>query len=156
MIVKPRTPLNRHKDMQKRIHAPLIRACATALFCDHYAMSTESVFEPLPLLVACLCAQWCGTCRDYLPLFTQLQAEFPQVRFTWVDVEDESELVDPVEVENFPTLLMARGRSPLFFGPVMPHLETLKRLIQNHVQGEARLAPQSDDVVQLAARLSAR
>jgi thioredoxin 1 len=118
-------------------------------------MSTESVSVPAPLWVACLCAQWCGTCRDYLPLFTQLQAEFPQVRFRWVDVEDESELVDPVEVENFPTLLMAHGSSPVFFGTVMPHLETLKRLIQNHIQSDARPAPQSDDVVQLAARLSA-
>jgi thiol-disulfide isomerase/thioredoxin len=119
-------------------------------------MSTESVIEPAPLLVACLCAQWCGTCRDYQPLFNQLQTDFPQVRFTWVDVEDESELVDPVEIENFPTLLMARGGSALFFGTVMPHLETLKRLIQNHLQADARPVPQSDDVVQLAARLSAR
>ena len=78
------------------------------------------------------------------------------MRFTWVDVEDESELVDPVEVENFPTLLMARGGSPVFFGTVTPHLETLKRLIQNHVKIDARQTPQSDDVVQLAARLSAR
>ena len=136
-----------------RVHP---RTCATAHFCDHCAMPIESDSATAPLLVACLCAQWCGTCRDYLPLFTQLQAEFPRVRFIWVDVEDESELVDPVEVDNFPTLLMARGGSPLFFGPVMPHLETLKRLIQNHVQGDARLAPQSDDVMQLAARLSAR
>ena len=119
-------------------------------------MSTESISVPAPLLVACLCAQWCGTCRDYLPLFTQLQTEFPQVRFTWVDVENESDLVDPVEVEDFPTLLIARGGSPVFFGPVMPHLETLKRLVQNHVQIDARPAPQSDDVVQLAARLSSR
>jgi thioredoxin 1 len=119
-------------------------------------MSTDSISEPVPLLVACLCAQWCGTCRDYQPLFDQLQAEFPRVRFTWVDVEDESELVDPVEVENFPTLLMARDSSPLFFGTVLPHLETLKRLIQNQLQSDSQPAPQSDDVMQLAARLSAR
>ena len=73
-----------------------------------------------------------------------------------MDIEDESELVDPVEVENFPTLLVTRSGKPLFFGTVMPHLETLRRLIQNHLQGDARPAPQSDDVVQLAARLSAR
>ena len=119
-------------------------------------MSSESASTPAPLLVACLCAQWCGTCRDYQPLFAQLQTEFPHVRFIWVDVEDESELVDPVDVEDFPTLLIARGGRPLFFGTVMPHLETLKRLIQNQVQGDTQPAPQPDDVVQLAARLSAR
>ncbi len=119
-------------------------------------MSPESVPSHAPLLVACLCAQWCGTCRDYQPLFEQLQAEFPQIHFTWVDVEDESELVDPVEVENFPTLLMARSGTPLFFGTVTPHLETLRRLIQNQVQSGAESAPHFDDVVQLAARIGAR
>ena len=118
-------------------------------------MPSESTSVTSPLLVACLCAQWCGTCRDYQLLFEQLQPEFPQARFTWVDVEDASELVDPVEVENFPTLLMARNGHPLFFGTVLPHLETLKRLIQNQLQGDARPAPQPDEVVQLAARLSA-
>ena len=119
-------------------------------------MSPESISVSAPLLVTCLCAQWCGTCRDYQPLFAQLQAEFPQVRFTWVDVEDESELVDPVEVENFPTLLMARGGQPLFFGTVMPHWETLKRLVQNHLDAGQTAVAQSADVVQLARRLTAR
>ncbi len=85
-------------------------------------------------MVACLCAQWCGTCREYQPLFDQLQAEFPHARFLWVDVEDEAELVDPVDVENFPTVLIARGQVPLFFGTLTPHLETLRRLIQNHIE----------------------
>ena len=29
-----------------------------------------------PLLVACLCAAWCGTCREYEPLFERLREEF--------------------------------------------------------------------------------
>jgi thioredoxin 1 len=119
-------------------------------------MSTDSVHVSAPLLVACLCAQWCGTCRDYQPLFTQMQADFPQVRFTWVDVEDESDLVDPVEVENFPTLLIAAEGSPVFFGTVMPHLETLRRLIQNHLASGQPATAQATEVVQLAGRLTAR
>jgi thiol-disulfide isomerase/thioredoxin len=87
------------------------------------------------LLVACLCADWCGACREYKPRFEQLQATFPDVQFVWVDVEDESDLVDPIEVENFPTLLMATRERVQFFGTVMPHLETLQRLI------ETQLAP---------------
>lgn len=119
-------------------------------------MTTPTENDTPALLVACLCAQWCGTCREYEPLFQQLQSEFPKARFLWVDVEDESELVDPVEVENFPTLLLARGGTAVFFGTVLPHLETLRRLIQNQIQPDARPAPQSEDVAQLAARLSSR
>ncbi len=90
--------------------------------------------SPSDLLVACLCAQWCGTCRDYQSLFTQLQAEFALVKFAWVDVEDHADWVDPIEVENFPTLLIAQGETPLFFGTLTPHIETLRRLIQSQLQ----------------------
>nr|WP_315465868.1 thioredoxin family protein [uncultured Rhodoferax sp.] len=96
---------------------------------QHLSTSAES--STASLLVACLCAQWCGTCKDYQPLFTALQAEFPSARMQWVDVEDEADLVDPIEVENFPTLLIAQGDRATFFGTVMPHLETLRRLIQS-------------------------
>ncbi len=95
-------------------------------------MSTSNALPPEPLLVACLCAQWCGTCKDYAPLFNGLQAEFPAAVFRWIDIEDESELVDPIEVENFPTLLIVTGGQARFFGTLTPHIETLKRLIRSH------------------------
>jgi thioredoxin 1 len=82
------------------------------------------------LLVACLCADWCGACREYKPLFDSLAGKFPNVRFLWVDVEDEADLIDPIEVEDFPTILIAKDQNPLFFGTVLPHIETLERLIQ--------------------------
>ena len=100
-------------------------------------MSSSTVPASLstPLLVACLCAQWCGACREYQPLFDSLQKEFPQATFRWVDIEDEADLVDPVEVENFPTLLIAHSGQARFFGTVTPHLETLRRLLQAQLEG---------------------
>ena len=107
------------------------------------------------LLVVCLCADWCGTCRDYQPLFEQLKTEFPGARFQWVDVEDNAEVVDPVEVENFPTLLIASDGEPRFFGTVMPHVETLRRLIQAHMPG-ASTPVRNEEIRALARRLAAR
>jgi len=89
------------------------------------------------LLVACLCAQWCRTCDDYRGLFTQLNQEFPTAQFRWVDIEDESELVDPIEVENFPTILIAANGKARFFGTVTPHIDTLRRLIQAQLSSTA-------------------
>ena len=83
------------------------------------------------LFVACLCADWCGACREYKPLFDSLARKFPNVRFLWVDVEDEADLIDPIEVEDFPTILIAKGQNSLFFGTVLPHIETIERLIQD-------------------------
>ena len=106
-----------------------------------------------PLLVACLCAQWCGTCKDYAPLFEGLQADFPGAVFRWIDIEDESELVDPIEVENFPTLLIASGGQARFFCTLTPHIETLKRMIQSHQgnTGPSRLPTQVQALAQRVA-----
>lgn len=107
-----------------------------------------------PLLVACLCAQWCGTCTDYVPLFDSLQAEFAGAVFRWIDIEDESELVDPIEVENFPTILIATDGQVRFFGTVTPHLETLRRLIQSQL-GETGPSRLGSEVQKLANRVHA-
>ena len=77
----------------------------------------------------CLCAAWCGTCGIYRPLFDELGRAHPNVRFEWVDIEDESDLVDDLDVETFPTLLIADGERALFLGPLLPQAPVLARLL---------------------------
>ncbi|MBL0729734.1 co-chaperone YbbN [Piscinibacter sp. HJYY11] len=109
-----------------------------------------------PLLVACLCAEWCGTCRDYRGIFEEAAQAHADMRFVWVDIEDESELVDPVEVENFPTLLVSDADGVRFFGTVLPHKDTLWRLLRNERErGRAGAHPDAD-VQALARRLWSR
>ncbi len=95
-----------------------------------------SMPEP-DLLVVCLCAQWCGVCRDYDAVFQQVASRFPRARFVWIDVEDESDLLDPVEVENFPTVLIAVGAEPRFFGTLTPHAGTIERMVRESAAGAA-------------------
>lgn len=92
-----------------------------------------------PLLVAGLCAQWCGTCREYLPMFERQGEAFgAKTRFEWVDIEDHDEVLGALDVENFPTLLIARGDAVLFYGVVMPHEQTLARLVQTALAGDLK------------------
>jgi thioredoxin 1 len=81
-------------------------------------------------VVICLCAQWCGTCRDYLPGFNGMAAEFPGARFHWLDIEEQADELGDLDIENFPTLFIRRGNSVLFFGTMLPHLSYLRRLIE--------------------------
>ena len=106
------------------------------------------------MLVACLCADWCGACREYKPLFDSLARKFPNVRFLWVDVEDEADLIDPIEVENFPTILIAKGDAPLFFGTVLPHVETLERLIQDKMTDDVHVTVKNAGVLKLTLNLN--
>jgi thioredoxin 1 len=92
------------------------------------------------MLVVCLCAEWCGSCREYRQLFDAPAREQAAVaRFVWADIEDHGDTLGGVDIENFPTLLIARSDEVLFFGPVTPHAQTLARLVQAAVAGD--LAP---------------
>ncbi len=109
------------------------------------------------LTVACLCAQWCRTCDGYREVFDQvlLALDDAGVQGLWVDVEDQADAMGAIDVENFPTLLMARGDEVLFFGPVTPHAQTLQRLIDAALHGGLSLDRRSVDtaVLELPARL---
>jgi thioredoxin 1 len=119
-------------------------------------MTSNRPTELSPLLVACLCADWCGACREYKPLFDSLARKFPNVRFLWVDVEDEADLIDPIEVEDFPTILIAKGEKALFFGTVLPHLETLERLIQDKMSAGEHAPVKEAAVITLVHSLQNR
>ena len=104
--------------------------------------------------VACLCAAWCRTCESYQEVFETACAELPQqgLHVRWIDIEDEAELVGDLDIETFPTLLIADGEHVRFAGPLTPQPETLKRVLRAHLADvtPARVAP---EYIELAARL---
>jgi len=104
-------------------------------------------------LVACLCAEWCGVCREVRPLFDRLAQMHPGLRFEWIDIEDESELMGDVDVETFPTLLVADDGEPSFFGPVLPRAEAFSAALRSAAAG-AHVADEA--VAALARRLHSR
>ena len=79
--------------------------------------------------VICLCAEWCGVCREYKPLFAQVASAHPALRFAWVDIEDHAELADAFDVETFPTIVVAGIDGTRFVGPLLPHAATLSRML---------------------------
>jgi thioredoxin 1 len=85
-------------------------------------------------LVACLCAAWCDTCTAYRAGFLAMAERFPRAEFRWVDIEDEADAVGDMEVENFPTILVRRGRETLFQGVLLPHHSHLERLLQKIIE----------------------
>ena len=93
--------------------------------------------------VACLCAAWCGVCRDWLPMFTEQARAHPHLRFAWVDVEDEDDAMGDVDIETFPTLLVARGDQVLFLGPIPPSATQFARMLAT-LQAQPRPAPGID------------
>jgi thioredoxin 1 len=103
--------------------------------------------------VICLCAGWCGVCREWTPAFEELAATHPQVRFAWVDVEDEADAMGDVDIETFPTLLVAHGNRARFFGPVHPSAAQVARLLDSLISASATDRAAAPEAGPLLARL---
>jgi thiol-disulfide isomerase/thioredoxin len=89
----------------------------------------ERLKKPDTVFVACLCADWCGTCRGYRDGFDRLADEHPHVCFVWIDVEDHADRFDDLDVENFPTILIQDADATRFFGTVLPQASIVERML---------------------------
>jgi len=113
--------------------------------------------------LACLCAAWCRLCDDYTQAIAQVKAAFDargaELRWHWVDIEDEAELVGEFDVETFPTWVVCDASSVRFAGPLQPQPETLQRLLRATVteaQPGAAWPAVAPEVQAFAARLRER
>lgn len=100
-------------------------------------------------VVACLCAGWCDVCKQYRAGFDALATQYPDHQFVWIDIEDQSDLLGDIDVENFPTILMQRGDLVAFYGTMMPEPRQVARLLEAQLERsneellrEARSNPQ--------------
>lgn len=80
-------------------------------------------------LVVCLCAEWCRTCLSYRDDFARLSEKHSQHHFIWLDIDADADLVGDLDVETFPTILVARRDAILFGGILLPHILHLDRLL---------------------------
>ncbi len=110
-------------------------------------------------MVVCLCAEWCTVCCEYRERFEQvrlaLQQDVPQAQFLWIDVEDEAELLQPLDVDDFPTVLIAVNGQPRFFGAVTTQVEKLVRMVHAKLRETGVPAIAQPDVTALVARIQA-
>jgi thioredoxin-like negative regulator of GroEL len=101
------------------------------------------------LRVFCLCALWCRTCGEYRVQFDALQRRWPDVKFEWIDIEDQADRVGDLDIENFPTVLLVRDGKPTFFGTVLPHIEVLERTLERAAEARFDNAVPAEVLAQL-------
>lgn len=84
--------------------------------------------------IACLCAAWCRLCGEYTAVFRQVAAvsaaQGVALRWHWIDIEDEADLVGEFNVESFPTLVIVDPSAMRFAGAITPHAQTLSSLLR--------------------------
>ena len=123
---------------------------------SHSPASALSTIASDPVAwVVCLCADWCGLCRDYQAVFAQMAARYPAFRFAWLDIEDQADLVGDIDVDTFPTVLMADAQGIRFFGPLTPQANTLSRLLDSLGSSSLQALPHEPATRQLLEALQA-
>jgi thioredoxin len=71
------------------------------------------------LYLVCLCAEWCGACREFRVAIESLGGF--RGRVYWIDIEAQAELVDGFDIEALPTIaIVDRFGQVRFAGPVEP------------------------------------
>ena len=114
----------------------------------------QALADPARLVVVSLCAAWCDTCTQFRAAYERLAQARPHATFVWLDIEDDAAIAGDVDVENFPTLAIYRGRSPLHFGVSLPHETTVGRLIDALADGAPVRSDVPEEVTELPAQFT--
>lgn len=109
------------------------------------------------LHVVCLCAAWCQTCAAYRRTFDAVAGDLAARGLAhaprWIDIEDDAALVDDVDIETFPTLLVYDDALLRFAGPLTPQPETLRRLLESLAASPSTSVNADAAVLRLVERL---
>jgi thioredoxin 1 len=53
-------------------------------------------------------ADWCGPCKKQDPILEELEAEYGDIEFVKIDVDDEQDVANQYQVRSLPTVVVER------------------------------------------------
>jgi len=109
----------------------------------------QAFADPARLVVVSLCAAWCDTCTQFRTAYERIAQARPDATFVWLDIEDDAAIAGDIDVDNFPTLAIYRGRTPVHFGVSLPHETTVGRLVDALATGTETLRDAPEEVREL-------
>ena len=85
------------------------------------------------LVVLDLYADWCGPCKMLAPVLSELEGEYPNVKFGKINVDEESELASAFKVKSIPMVALVKDNTFIDFSVGYVPKQTLKELIDEYV-----------------------
>ena len=85
------------------------------------------------LVVIDLYADWCGPCKMLAPILSELEGEYPTVKFCKINVDEQSELATAFKVKSIPMVALVKDNTFIDFSVGYVPKESLKELIDEYV-----------------------
>lgn len=84
------------------------------------------------LAVIDLYADWCGPCRMLAPILSELEEEYPEVKFCKINVDNEPELARAFNVKNIPMVAFVKENTFCDLSVGYVPKEKLKALVEEN------------------------
>jgi len=59
-------------------------------------------------------APWCGPCKQFGPVFTEVSEKHPDIVFAKINTEEEQEIAGMMNIRSIPTLMIMRDQVVLY------------------------------------------
>ncbi len=82
------------------------------------------------LAVIDLYADWCGPCRMLAPILSELEGEYPEVKFCKINVDNDPELARVFNVTSIPTVAFVKNNTFVDISVGFVPKDSLKGLIE--------------------------
>lgn len=96
---------------------------------DNFKTEVE---EAKGLVVIDLWAEWCGPCRMLAPTLDELEAEYPDVKFGKINVDNEPELARLFKVQSIPFVALVKDNVFLDMSVGYVPKASISRLIEKY------------------------
>ena len=96
---------------------------------DNFKTEVE---EHSGLVVIDLYADWCGPCRMLAPVLSELEGEYPEVKFCKINVDNDPELAKEFNVKNIPMVAFVKDNTFADVSIGFVPKENLKKLIEDN------------------------
>ena len=86
-------------------------------------------------------------------MYESVATEHTNMRFAWLDIEDDEALTGGLEIESFPAVAIFRGAEPVYFGTTLPQAGIVAQLLRTASSASTTLTPIPDEVRDMARSL---
>jgi thioredoxin 1 len=75
-------------------------------------------------------ADWCAPCKQFSSIYEQVSEQFPNIKFTKVNIEVEQELADFFEIRSIPHLMVFKDGIVIYSNAGSMPASTLNELVE--------------------------